>query len=87
MSIGSTIRAGAAHVEVTAETSKLQRNLTSAQAWIISIELWSAAIILMENYCGIISLLSGKDFRTVVSCCIKYFLYNKSVFLPYVLSF
>ena len=32
MSIGSTIRAGAAYVEVTAETSKLQRNLTSAQA-------------------------------------------------------
>ena len=30
MSIGSTIRAGAAYVEVTAETSKLQRNLTSA---------------------------------------------------------
>ena len=32
MSIGSTIRAGAAYVEVTAETSKLQRNLTAAQA-------------------------------------------------------
>ncbi len=32
MSISSTIRAGAAYVEVTAETSKLQRNLTSAQA-------------------------------------------------------
>ncbi len=32
MSIGNTIRAGAAYVEVTAETSKLQRNLTSAQA-------------------------------------------------------
>ena len=32
MSISNTIRAGAAYVEVTAETSKLQRNLTSAQA-------------------------------------------------------
>ncbi|MBO5309118.1 MAG: hypothetical protein J6C40_14055, partial [Lentisphaeria bacterium] len=32
MGIGSNIRAGAAYVEVTAETSKLQRNLTSAQA-------------------------------------------------------
>ena len=32
MSIGRSIRAGAAYVEVTAETSKLQRNLTSAQA-------------------------------------------------------
>lgn len=32
MSISSTIRAGAAYVEVTAETSKLQRNLTKAQA-------------------------------------------------------
>ena len=32
MSIGQTIRAGAAYVEVTAETSKLQRNLTSVQA-------------------------------------------------------
>ncbi len=32
MSISNNIRAGAAYVEVTAETSKLQRNLTSAQA-------------------------------------------------------
>ena len=31
MSIANNIRAGAAYVEVTAETSKLQRNLTSAQ--------------------------------------------------------
>lgn len=32
MSLSSNIRAGRAYVEVTAETSKLQRNLTSAQA-------------------------------------------------------
>lgn len=32
MSLSSNIRAGGAYVEVTAETSKLQRNLTSAQA-------------------------------------------------------
>ncbi len=32
MSISNNIRAGAAYVEVTAETSKLQRNLTSAQS-------------------------------------------------------
>lgn len=32
MSLSSNIRAGQAYVEVTAETSKLQRNLTSAQA-------------------------------------------------------
>ncbi len=32
MSISSNIRAGAAYVEVTAETSKLRRNLASAQA-------------------------------------------------------
>ena len=32
MSISSNIRAGAAYVEVTAETSKLQRNLSQAQA-------------------------------------------------------
>ena len=32
MSLASNIRAGRAYVEVTAETSKLQRNLTSAQA-------------------------------------------------------
>ncbi|MBO5694769.1 MAG: phage tail tape measure protein, partial [Lentisphaeria bacterium] len=32
MSIGRSIRAGAAYVEVTAETSKLHRNLTAAQA-------------------------------------------------------
>ncbi len=32
MSISSNIRAGAAYVEVTAETSKLQRNLTTAQS-------------------------------------------------------
>lgn len=31
MSIANNIRAGAAYVEVTAETSRLQRNLTSAQ--------------------------------------------------------
>jgi len=31
MSISSNIRAGAAYVEVTAETSKLQRNLSVAQ--------------------------------------------------------
>jgi len=31
MSLSSNIRAGAAYVEVTAETSKLQRNLTAAQ--------------------------------------------------------
>jgi hypothetical protein len=31
MSLISTIRAGAAYVEVTAETSKLQRNLRNAQ--------------------------------------------------------
>ena len=32
MSLSSNIRAGAAYVEVTAETSKLQRGLTQAQA-------------------------------------------------------
>ena len=32
MSVGSNIRAGLAYVEVTAETSKLQKNLTAAQA-------------------------------------------------------
>ena len=32
MSISSNIRVGAAYVEVTANTSKLQRNLSSAQA-------------------------------------------------------
>lgn len=32
MSLSGNIRAGAAYVEVTAETSKLQRNLTAAQA-------------------------------------------------------
>ena len=32
MSLSSTIKAGAAYVEVTAETSRLQRGLTQAQA-------------------------------------------------------
>ena len=32
MSLSGTIRAGAAYVEVTAQTSKLQRGLANAQA-------------------------------------------------------
>ena len=32
MPVSNTIRAGSAYVEVTANTSKLQRNLISAQA-------------------------------------------------------
>ena len=66
MSIGRSIRAGAAYVEVTAETSKLQRNLTSAQAQLQSFGKTCTAVgkdlLMLSGAMAVPLVMAAKSF-------------------------